>query len=380
MRIEEIVYKDYLVFTKQSELPDWVISTMNENFNILQTANSLTDKIRVAGKQLPAGAAMVYNILKNAGYSYEQLKKFFPLSKKNFAALLSDLYKKSQDGVKNIWIQWMLQLTGFYVGTKFAASYRASDFVVPDSIAKEKEKLVADFNAGKIDAVTFDKELKNLAKKIIELYKKQGINITDLIESGGAKNEIANIQRMLLARGFSINSKGEINKVVTTSLAEGHKPDEYVAGASEAIVSQYHKSRSTAKPGYLVRSLNELLASLYISDVEDCKTKDCVEIEIKNSKIAQSVIDRYDCSGKLITSAPKIGSKIKLRSPLFCKAENGFCRKCLGEIFFKKGLKPGDPLLIVSTSIADALTGSALKSAHSGVKLNMEHIDFTKEI
>jgi len=379
MRIEEIVYKDYLIFTKQSELPDYVIKIMNEDLQLL-SSHKATDKVKVRNKQLPLGVALVYNIVAEAGFSYDEFKRFLPLTKKNLAKFLSALYEKSKEGIKNIWIQWMLQFIGFQYGTKYAASYRASDFIVPDDIIAKKNKLVDDLNNGKIDAVEFDSKMKDLAKELIDRYSKEGRNISDLIHSGGAKNEISNIQRMLLARGLSINSKGEINKVVTTSLAEGHKPDEYVAGASESITSQYHKSRSTAKPGYLVRSLNELLSQIHISELNDCGTKKCLEIDVKDDLIAESLIDRYDCNGKLITSAPHVGSKIKVRSPLFCKAEDGICRKCLGEIFFKKGYKAGDPLIIVSTSIADALTASALKSAHTGTKLNLQKVDFRDEI
>ena len=379
MLIEKIVYKPYLVFTKQSELPDYVVQILDEDLKLLQEHGE-TDKVKVHGKTLPLGVALIYNITAEAGFSYDELKSFLPMTKKNLAKFLSALYKKEKDGVKCIWIQWMLQFIGFQYGTKFAASYRATDFVVPNDIIEKKNKLVEQLKTGKIDAVTFDKEIKKLAAELINRYAKEGKNISDLIHSGGAKNEIVNIQRMLLARGLSINSKGEVNKVVTTSLAEGHKPDEYVAGASESITSQYHKSRSTAKPGYLVRSLNELLSQEHISETEDCGSKKYFEVKVKDELIANSLINRYTADGKLITSAPKVGSTVKLRSPLFCLAEDGFCRKCLGEIFFKKNLKPGDPLLIVSTSIADALTASALKSAHSGTKLNLQKVDLRKEI
>ena len=379
MKIEEIVYKDYLIFTEQSELPEYVIKIMDENFQWLDS-HKPSDKVKVRGKNLPLGAALIYNIAAEADFSYTELKKFLPLTKKNLAKFLSALYEKSKDGIKNIWIQWMLQLTGFHYGTKYAASYRLSDFIVPDDIIKRKNQLVENLKNGKIDAVEFDEKIKELAKELIDRYEKEGRNISDLIHSGSAKNEISNIQRMLLARGLSINSKGEVNKVVTTSLADGHKPDEYIAGASEAITSQYHKSKSTAKPGYLVRSLNELLSQIHISQLDDCGTKNCLEIEVKNELIASSLVNRYNCSNKLITSAPKVGTKIKLRSPLYCKAEDGLCRKCLGEIFHKKNLKSGDPLIIVSTSIADALTASALKAAHAGTKLNLKKVDFREEI
>jgi len=377
--IEKIVYKDYLVFPEQSKLPDYVIKVMDEDLQLL-TSKKASDYVVVHNEKVKLGTALIFNILYEAGYKLKDVKSFLPLTKKNFAKLLSDLYKRDKDGVKNIWIQWMLQFIGFQYGTRYAASYRADDFIVPNDVLKEKDKLVDDLKNGKIDAVTFDEEIKKLAKDLVDRYSKEGKNISDLIHSGGAKNEVANIQRMLLARGLSINSKGEVNKVVTTSLAEGHKPDEYVAGASESITSQYHKSRSTAKPGYLVRSLNELLAQIHISEKEDCGTKKYLEIEIKDENIANSLVDRYDNNGKLISSPPKVGSKIKVRSPLYCVAEDGICQKCSGNIFAKKNLKPGDALLIVSTSIADALTGSALKSAHSGTKLNLAKIDFRKEV
>ena len=379
MLIEKMVYKKYLEFTKQSILPDYVVKIMDEDLELLKIYKN-TDKVKVRGKTFPLGIALIYNIVAEVGFNYDELKTFLPLTKKNLAKFLSELYKKVDDGVKCIWIQWMLQFIGFHYGTKFAASYRISDFTIPDDIIDQKNKIVEQLKVGKIDAVTFDDEMKKLSVELINRYAKEGKNISDLIHSGGAKNEVVNIQRMLLARGLSINSKGEVNKVVTTSLAEGHKPDEYVAGASEAITSQYHKSRSTAKPGYLVRTLNELLSQMHISEIEDCGSKKYFEVEVKDDNLASSLINRYTSDGKLITSAPKVGSTVKLRSPLFCLAKDGFCRKCLGEIFFKKNLKPGDPLLIVSTSIADALTASSLKAAHAGTKLNLKKVDLTKEI
>jgi hypothetical protein len=129
-----------------------------------------------------------------------------------------------------------------------------------------------------------------------------------------------------------------------------------------------------------VRQLDELLAGVKISQKEDCGTKNYFEIKVINSDHAKTFVDRYNSNGTLITTAPKVGSVIKIRSPFYCIAQDGICNKCLGESFKKMGLKPGDSLIIASTSIAGPLTDLALKKSHTGTSINQEHVDFKKII
>ena len=78
-----------------------------------------------------------------------------------------------------------------------------------------------------------------------------------------------------------------------------------------------------------------------------------------------------------------IGKKVKLRSPLYCKAQDGICETCLNPVYVKRlQLKPGDKIgLIVATSIgADALVNLTLKKSHVGISLDLEEVNLEEDI
>lgn len=368
------------ILTKWTQYPDWVVSIVEETQNLFKT-HKVHDTIKYAGRSMTIGQYLVFRVLENVGFTWSEAKSFFPLTKKNIKKLLTKIYEKESDSIKALWAYWLLQYIGFQIGTKYPVSYSPKDFNIPEKILQEKNKLISMLRDGKIDAETFENEMKKLAKELVDEYNQQGLTIADIIFSGAAKNEIPNIQRMMIARGLSITSEGKVNAVVTSSLAEGAKPEDYVAGTSEAITSLYAKSHFTASGGYLSRLLSELTGALKISEeTSDCGSKNYLEIHIDSADLAKAVVNRYDSSKKLITTPPKVGTKVKLRSPLYCLAKDGICETCLGTHFKKLGLGPGDPLIITSTAIGDALTAVALKRSHSGSSLNAEPIDFKKEI
>ena len=368
------------ILTKWTQYPDWVVEIVEETQKLFKS-HKVHDTIKYAGRSMTVGQYLVFRVLENVNFSWSEAKEFFPLTKKSIKKLLTKVYEKEKDSKKALWIYWLLQYIGFQVGTKYPVSYSPKDFDIPEEILREKNRLISMLRDGKIDAETFENEMKKLAKKLVEKYNKQRLTIADIIFSGAAKNEIANIQRMMIARGLSITSEGKVNAVVTTSLAEGAKPEDYVAGTSEAITSLYAKSHFTASGGYLSRLLSELTGALRISkETEDCGSKNYLEIHIDSADLAKAIVNRYDSSKKLIEKPPKVGTKVKLRSPLYCLAKDGICKTCLGTHFEKLGLGPGDPLIITSTAIGDALTAVALKRSHSGSSLNAEPIDFKKEI
>ena len=78
-----------------------------------------------------------------------------------------------------------------------------------------------------------------------------------------------------------------------------------------------------------------------------------------------------------------IGKKVKLRSPLYCKAQDGICETCLNPVYVKRlQLKPGVKIgLIVATSIgADALVNLTLKKSHVGISLDLEEVNLEEDI
>jgi len=376
MTFKDSLYKDNWIFTKYSDYPDYIINLGEEILAIIQN-NKIQDKTKYKDHIVTYGTKAICLILEEAGFKWSEMSNLFPLDKKNTGKLITLIYEKN-DGVKAAWIMWLIQYTGFQIGTKYPQSYSPDNFKIPSDILKERNKLVSELDSGKIDQATFETKTKQLAEVLIKRMEKGGQTLADLMKSGSAKNDVSNIQRMLLSRGLSLNSKGEVNATVTTPLSRGASPKDYFNGSSEALVSQYKKSIETAAPGYLIRQMIDLLSGVRVSEIDNCGTKEVLTIKIKNKSMAESFKNRYDIKGNIIN--PKVGQTIKVRSPLYCKAKDGICMKCLGKDIEKLGVKKGDPLLVATTSWADAATGSALKAAHTGLSLNAKKVNFIEEL
>jgi hypothetical protein len=366
------------IVPERASYPDYIVQILSE-INVLLKQHNIEDKIKHKNKSVTVGQYIIYRAAEIVDLKDTEVAKLFPLTKKRVGTLLTLAYDKAENE-RASWFYWLIQYVGFLFSTKRPSSYTDETYQIPDKILKQRNKIVDEFKSGKIDDITFDNKMSELSKVLIQHYKDKDIPVSDIIESGSAKNDVENIKRMFLSRGLSIDASGHINTVVTEPYSEGLSPEHYILSASEAITSQYSKSVLTADPGYLARQLNDLLSGVFISKEKDCKTKQCLEIKITDKVFASSYIDRYLCNGQLISSPPKVGSVIKVRSPLYCKATDGICHKCLGEIFFKQGFNSGDSLLVVGTSIAGSLTDISLKQAHTGTSLNKEHVDFLKEL
>jgi hypothetical protein len=71
-----------------------------------------------------------------------------------------------------------------------------------------------------------------------------------------------------------------------------------------------------------------------------------------------------------------------VRSPMYCKAEDGICSTCYNPSFVERmNLHDTSGIgLLASTSTAVLLTNMTLKAAHYGLSLNKTTIDFTNDI
>lgn len=323
--------------------------------------------------------------------NYKIPKVVYPFSKKNIKYIIKELSNKYSDRTF-MWYYYILYYIGFYFSTIKPSAFTPESLELPKEFETRKKQLINDLKTKAINEIKFQSEITQLSKDVVKYLQDKKVPLMDFITSG-AKGEIGNIQDILVGVGLSINSKGEIIDVIENSLSEGLTQTQFFNNSSQAIQTLYAKSSETAKPGYLGRKLETLTEGVKLSQLKDCNSKEYLEIEIKSQDILDALENRNYLSNssslnssslKKVDSSDKtlIGKKIKLRSPLFCKATDGICATCYDEVFIKDmELHPGSNIgLIASTGLIGDLVNLTLKGSHIGISLNQEEINFIDDL
>lgn len=314
-----------------------------------------------------------------------------PLTKSEIKNLILKISKVIIDGTEFMWYYWLLLNAGFQLSSQYPSSLDNEAFSVPKQFIDKRNNFVKQYNDGKINLVQLDNAFTDLTKEIIADFKKRGVTVSDIIESGAA-GTIDSVRQMIVGLGITINTKKEVTDVIGNSLSEGQAQTQYFNQASHAIQALYAKSADTAIPGFAGRKLSTIMEHIKLSSVKDCGSTNGLTIKIKNKDWHWAVIGKFmfvektllNKSGiKEITSTDNIvGKTIKLRSPLYCKAKDGICETCLNKQWVDNlNLSAGANIgLLSSTGITGALTTLTLKKSHTGILLDKQQINLLNEI
>jgi DNA-directed RNA polymerase subunit beta' len=318
----------------------------------------------------------------------------FPLNKKNINKLLEKMY----DAFDDIEFQWrylLLYRVGFFLSTFTANSFTPESLKLPKQFIPKRKKVIDEYRERlhssknekeRQDAILWvDKSFKKLADEVLEYFREHDDRypIIHSIDSG-SKGSADDLRKLLIAIGLSINAKNEINDVIDKSGAEGLTPTQFFNYSSQAIVSQYKKSKDTAIPGYLIRQLNTISSSVVLSKTVDCGTTRYLKLKVLNKNMLEALEGKILKDGKTLDKSMTdlIGKTIHIRSPLYCKAKDGICKVCYNPKFADKmNLESNAGIgLLASTSQANMLTSITLKAAHAGLSLKKESVNLKEDI
>ena len=392
------IYNGKIIIPNAFKTPEWVTELLNnikeETLKNYKLNNNKLDPLFIK-------KVFEEKILAN------KVKVNYPLHKKNVSKMFNDMAKVFDDPEFS-WRYMIAYQYSFFLSTFIPKSFEPKTLELPEVFQKKKDKIKLDYHKKLSEAKTpedkdkaiiwVNKELNKLADEVIDYFTEQDIDVMDIYHSG-TKGSRDDIRKLLVAVGLSINANGDINDVILNSHAEGLKPTQFFNYSSQGIVSQFHKSHSTAIPGYLVRKLYTVLESLTLSEIEDCRTQKLFEFKIQDKEILERLNFRIykdtkngnfkefnfnDLSKSEMAKLEQkyVGKTIYLRSPLYCQAKDGICKTCMGPKYIDElELKPGDNLgLRLIGAFSEALANSALKSAHAGLSLDKSEIDLTKDI
>ena len=383
-----LINTDKYIYPDNTIPPVWVQDKLNKFTESVNNISRQPNDIKV--NKNTKNIELIMEILFD-NKNYKIPKVVYPFSKKNIKYIIKELSNKYNDRTF-MWYYYILYYIGFYFSTIKPSAFTPESLELPKEFETRKKQLINDLKTKAITEIKFQSEITKLTNDVVNFLEKQKVPLMDFIRSG-AKGEIGNIQDILVGVGLSINSKGEIVDVIENSLSEGLTQTQFFNNSSQAIQTLYAKSSDTAKPGYLGRKLETLTEGVKLSHLKDCNTREYLEIEIKNQDILDALENRnyLNTNNQIVSSGLKkvvssdktlIGKKIKLRSPLFCKAPDGICNTCYDETFIKDmELHAGSNIgLIASTGLIGDLVNLTLKGSHIGISLNQEEINFIEDL
>ena len=211
-------------------------------------------------------------------------------------------------------------------------------------------------------------------------------SVMNIIESG-ARGTWSQIVQMTGMKGLVTNPAGEILELpVRSSFKEGFGVLEYFISTHGARKGTADTALRTSAAGYLTRRLVDVSHDLIISQ-DNCHDEEGVTIYLQDAKdlgqnfsfkiigrIALENIPGVCKKGEVIDKdradalIAKGTEKIRVRSPLSCRALTGICQQCYGWDLGKSQLvKIGEAVgIIAAQAIGEPGTQLTMRTFHTG--------------
>lgn len=296
-----------------------------------------------------------------------------PLTKKTLKNLISCSYDVINCGALAIALDKLKVLAYKYVTMK-GFSVGMTDFLIPstrDSKMEEAQKyadvLKEQHNRGEItEDERVERKIRKWMGTISELQNDFVSEAGDenplvvMLETG-ARVSMTQVSQLVVAKGMQARAGGTIiEDPVKNCLMTGVNTFEYFTTSYGARKSMADKKMATPTSGYLARRLVNVTRDFYIS------VKDCGNNEEGIILRKCDAVGRTDLNGELIQKN-KSQDYIKVRSPIFCKAERGICTVCYGiDQSTRKRVEIGEPAGIVSAqSLTEPCTQMTMKTFHT---------------
>ncbi len=268
-----------------------------------------------------------------------------------------------------------IQREAFEMSVSIPATFSIDALILPDNIKEEKEKLQKEGNS--IDPVEYSKKVSKISEKFSKEMEHEDHRINDTLVAG-IKGDPKVWGSLMISQGYVTDIEGNEVGPINKSISDGYSPKEFYQAASEARRGFFYKAAISAEPGYLSRRVTMATAGVIVdANKKDCGTTKTFKLKV-DEKIGKLLIGRIHLNNRkksIIKSADEIiGKTISLRSPLYCKSENGICSTCYGESF--KGLDTKNIGILAGGAINNAALNAYMKMRHGSSAPEMIDVDF----
>lgn len=303
-----------------------------------------------------------------------------PVDKDKMDQIIKELIKK-YDPEKIADSLSTLQENAFKIASMSPNSFVIDCFIPPDEwIEKKKEfeEKYKDVDPKNIDIQKFTKEADVLSKQLVKYLDARGFKLQNILNSKAKGDPISDWKALLVSKGFVLDIEGNMRGPILKGTSEGYSKEDYYNSAAQARRNYYYKSTMSAKPGYLARKVTMSNANVTLDNTKtDCGTRKYLELFVDDKKkkllIGRNFLDGSEL--KRITSDSNIsGKRIKLRSPLYCRAKKGICPTCYGSHY--KELDSKNIGILAGGAINQVAVNSMMKMRHKSSQLDIVDIDF----
>lgn len=264
--------------------------------------------------------------------------------------------------------------------TPLSASFTMELLLVTKKIEAKKKELIKKYKK-ELDAgddmvcVKIQDELMSLSKEIL----KDDPSL-DMYNSGAACGSYGNnYKNLFIMKG--IIKDPDPNKgynIVTSSLMEGVKAEEYSKLANSLAAGPYARAKKTELGGYWEKLLLAGLQHLTIVS-DDCHTKRTIEVHLTKNNYKNYLYSFIVDNGKLVEfTSDKIdkylNKTVKFRFSALCEEKKGFCQVCCGNLFKRINIKN---VGTATPQVASKLKNISMKAFHDS-QVKEAKIDYMK--
>jgi hypothetical protein len=242
-----------------------------------------------------------------------------------------------------------------------------SDFVEPlPEVRKRKAELLKQHMEAlsKNDihiTAAIEKELLDIARGVLK--DKPSYQI---YESGAKGSFGNNYKNMSVMRG-SVRRNGDGKfKVVTSSLAEGIRREDYATMSDLTVTASYGRSVQSRDGGYEAKKLSSAFQTATLGPADsDCKTTKTVAMEVTPGRVQKLMYRWIVVGGKTVimdqeTIKSYVGKTVQMRTPMYCLSDQ-FCSKCAGDLYYRLGISD---VGLMTTRVGTRLLNLSLKAFH----------------
>ena len=301
-----------------------------------------------------------------------------------------------------------IKAIGYDFSTRSGISIAVTDAAIPP----EKEKILEEAdeqvytieNHYKRGAITEEERYQ----KVVDIWNQAKDDVTDallehldeynniyIMATSGARGNTSQISQLAGMRGLMADPSGRILDLpIRSCFREGLNVLEYFISSHGARKGLADTALRTADSGYLTRRLVDVSQDVIVRE-DDCGTEDGIYVEAIGKKgpnavepLSERCIGRHAAEDivdpetnevivkdnqfidkKVMAKIEDAGiEKVKIRSVLTCKTENGVCRKCYG-----RNLATGEEVdigeaigIIAAQSIGEPGTQLTMRTFHTG--------------
>ena len=257
----------------------------------------------------------------------------------------------------------------------FAANYTDKMLRVNEFLAAKKKKLIKDNeeaikDGDEIVSAKIETELLALARDYLK--DDPSMEIYDSNSRGVWDN---NFKTMFVMKGAIMNpdpTKGF--NIATSDYINGISKKEYAMFANSIPGNAYARAKNTEVGGYWVKLFMFAYQHVVLDDPgSDCGTSKYINVLLTNDNVSEYMYNYIISGSKLIELTSKnrsefIGKTVKFRFSSLCESKTGICNKCMGNLYYKLGIKN---VGMTSSKPPSRIMGWSLSKMHdSSIKIH----------